>query len=168
MKIFLDSADTAEISKYSSYGFVDGVTTNPSIIAKSGQDFKTVIKQIASINSGPVSAEVISLDYESMIKEADDLCKIAKNVCIKLPLTQDGLRACKTLSSKGVMVNVTLCFSVSQAFFAAKCGATFISPFVGRWDDIGIDGMGLIKDIKPAAEVVKQMLTEATMVLSKY
>lgn len=147
MKFFIDSADVAEIKEISSYGFVDGVTTNPSLIAKSGRDFKTVIEEIAKIVSGPISAEVVSNDYENMVKEGEKLSKIADNICIKLPMTLDGLKACKFFSDKNIKTNVTLCFSASQAILAAKAGATFVSPFVGRLDDIGVDGLSLIEEI---------------------
>ena len=148
MKIFLDTADTAKIKELSSTGLIDGVTTNPSIIAKSGRKFEDVITEICTLVKGPVSAEVISLEAEGMLKEAYELAKIAPNVCIKLPLTIEGLKACKILSEKGIQTNVTLCFSASQALMAAKAGATFVSPFVGRWDDIGINGMDLIADLR--------------------
>ncbi len=147
MKFFIDSADVNEIKEIASYGLLDGVTTNPSLIAKSGRDFKTVIGEICAIVTGPVSAEVAATDYETIIKEGEILSKIAKNVCIKLPLTMDGLKACKYFSQKGVQTNVTLCFSATQALLAAKAGATFVSPFVGRLDDIGQDGLGLIEEI---------------------
>ncbi len=148
MKFFVDTADVAEIADLASLGLLDGVTTNPSLVAKSGRDFKTIIKEICAIVPGPVSAEVAALDYEGMLAEGRTLAKIAKNVTVKLPLTWDGLRACKTLTSDGTMVNVTLCFSANQALLAAKAGATFISPFVGRLDDQGIDGMELISEIR--------------------
>jgi len=147
MKFFLDTADIAEIKELNDGGMVDGVTTNPSIIAKSGRDFKEVIKEIASIVKGPVSAEVTATDYPTMIKEAEVLRKIADNIAIKLPITFDGLKACKTLSGDGTMTNLTLCFSPMQALLAAKAGATFVSPFVGRLDDIAADGMNLIAQI---------------------
>jgi transaldolase len=147
MKFFIDSADTDVIKKLSSYGLIDGVTTNPSIIAKSGRDFIEVIKEICSIVEGPVSAEVASTNYEGMVREGEILAKLAKNVCIKLPLTMDGLKACKYFSDQGVKTNVTLCFSAAQAILAAKAGATYVSPFVGRLDDIGQDGMELIAEI---------------------
>ena len=147
MKFFLDTADIAEIKELNDGGMVDGVTTNPSIIAKSGRDFKEVIKEIASIVKGPVSAEVTATDYPTMIKEAEILRKIADNIAIKLPITVDGLKACKTLSGDGTMTNLTLCFSPMQALLAAKAGATFVSPFVGRLDDIAADGMNLIAQI---------------------
>ena len=148
MKFFADTADVAEIADLASLGLLDGVTTNPSLVARSGRDFKTIIKEICAIVPGPVSAEVAALDYESMLAEGRTLAKIAKNVAVKLPLTLDGLRACKTLTGEGTMVNVTLCFSANQALLAAKAGATFISPFVGRLDDQGIDGMELISEIR--------------------
>lgn len=147
MKFFVDTADVKEIEELSSLGLLDGVTTNPSLVAKSGRDFKEVVKEICGIVEGPVSAEVTALEYSEMMKEAEVLRKIAKNVCIKLPLTPDGIKTCKKLTSEGTQVNVTLCFSASQAILAAKAGATFISPFVGRLDDISMDGMGLIADI---------------------
>lgn len=147
MKFFIDSADIAEIKELAAYGLLDGVTTNPSLIAKSGRDFKEVIAEICSVVEGPVSAEVAATDYENMVREGEILGKIADNVCIKLPLTMDGLKACKYFSSKGIQTNVTLCFSAAQAILAAKAGATFVSPFVGRLDDIGQDGMGLIEEI---------------------
>ena len=148
MKFFIDTANIEEIKKGLALGMVDGVTTNPSLIAKSGRQFKDVIAEICGIVEGPVSAEVVSLDYEGMMREAADLRKIAKNVTIKVPLTLDGLKACKALSSDGCMVNVTLCFSANQALLAAKAGATFISPFVGRLDDIHLDGTDLIAEIR--------------------
>ena len=147
MKFFVDSANIDDIKNLNSLGMVDGVTTNPSIIAKSGADFKTRIKEICEIVDGPVSAEVAATDYKTMRKEADVLRKIADHVTIKVPLTESGLRVCKELSDDGTMVNVTLCFSPMQALLAAKAGATFISPFVGRLDDISHDGMQLIADI---------------------
>ena len=148
MKFFADTAEVKDIKELADLGLLDGVTTNPSLIAKSGRQFKDVIAEICGIVEGPVSAEVVSLDYEGMMREAADLRKIAKNVTIKVPLTLDGLKACKALSSDGCMVNVTLCFSANQALLAAKAGASFISPFVGRHDDNGWDGMQLISDIR--------------------
>lgn len=148
MKFFVDSADLDQIAMLNDIGLVDGVTTNPSIIAKSGRDFKTVIKDICKLVEGPVSAEVVSLEKDKMLEEARILRKIAENVCVKLPLTMDGLAACKVLSREGTKTNVTLCFSANQAILAAKCGATFISPFIGRLDDIGLDGLELIEDIR--------------------
>ncbi len=147
MRFFVDSVDISEIKKLAELGLVDGVTTNPSLIAKSGQDFLKTIEKICTVVAGPVSAEVTAIDYENMILEGRKLAKIAENVAIKLPLIQNGVRACKTLASEGYMVNLTLCFSVSQALLAAKAGAAFVSPFVGRLDDIGTEGMDLIDDI---------------------
>ena len=147
MKFFVDTADIKEIRDLAATGMLDGVTTNPSLIAKSGRDFIEVIKEICTVTDGPVSAEVTATDVEGMIKEGEKLTKIAKNITIKVPLTWDGLKACKHFTSQGTMVNVTLCFSAAQALLAAKAGATFISPFVGRLDDIGQDGMQLIGDI---------------------
>jgi transaldolase len=148
MKFFVDTADTAEIADMAATGLVDGVTTNPSLIAKSGRKFVEVIAEICGLVDGPVSAEVIALDHATMMREAEILRKIADNVCIKVPLTIDGLKTCKALSDDGTMVNVTLCFSANQALLAGKAGASFISPFVGRHDDIGFDGMSLIADIR--------------------
>ena len=148
MKFFVDTADTAEIRDLAESGLVDGVTTNPSLIHKSGRKFLEVVEEICGITDGPVSAEVVALDHETMMKEAEVLRKIADNVAIKVPLTIDGLKTCKALTDDGTMVNVTLCFSANQALLAAKAGATFISPFVGRHDDIGFDGMRLIEDIR--------------------
>jgi len=148
MKFFVDTADTAEIADLAATGLVDGVTTNPSLIAKSGRQFVEVIGEICGLVDGPVSAEVVALDHQTMMKEAEILRKVADNVCIKVPLTIDGLKSCKALSDDGTLVNVTLCFSANQALLAAKAGAAFISPFVGRHDDIGFDGMGLIADIR--------------------
>lgn len=148
MKFFLDTAEIDDIRELTSSGLVDGVTTNPSLIKKSGRDFVEVIKEIAGIVDGPISAETIATDTETMLKEAHALTKISKNITIKVPLTPDGLKTCKALTDEGIMVNVTLCFSANQALLAAKAGATFISPFVGRLDDIGEDGMELIEDIR--------------------
>ncbi len=147
MKFFIDSADVVEIKEIAAYGFLDGVTTNPSLIAKFGRDFKTVIAEICEVVSGPVSAEVAATDFAGMVCEGEILSKIAKNVCIKLPLTMDGLKTCKYFSDKGIQTNVTLCFSAAQAILAAKAGATFVSPFVGRLDDVGQDGLALIEEI---------------------
>ena len=147
MKFFIDSADVEEIQNLTDTGLIDGVTTNPSLITKTGRNFLTVIEEICSIVSGPVSAEVTATDYETMIREGEKLSSLGTNVAVKVPLTFDGLKACKILSDKKIMVNVTLCFSSSQAILAAKAGATFVSPFVGRLDDIGLDGMDLISDI---------------------
>ncbi|WP_338468225.1 fructose-6-phosphate aldolase [Novosphingobium sp. ZN18A2] len=148
MKFFVDTADTAEIKDLAATGLLDGVTTNPSLIAKSGKDFKEVTKEICGMVDGPVSAEVVALDHEGMMREAEVLRKIADNVCIKVPMTFDGLKTCKALTGDGTMVNVTLCFSANQALLAAKAGASFVSPFVGRHDDNGFDGMDLIRDIR--------------------
>jgi transaldolase len=148
MKFFVDTADIKEIRELADTGLLDGVTTNPSLIAKAGRDFKEVIAEICALVEGPVSAEVTALDAETMVEQGKKLAKIAKNVAVKVPLTLDGLRACRTLTQAGTMVNVTLCFSANQALLAAKAGATFISPFIGRLDDINIDGMDLIHDIR--------------------
>ena len=148
MKFFADTAEIADIKELAETGLLDGVTTNPSLIAKSGRDFMEVTREICGITHGPVSAEVVALDHEGMMREAEALRKIADNVCIKVPLTIDGLKTCKKLTGDGTMVNVTLCFSANQALLAAKAGATFISPFVGRHDDNGFDGMQLISDIR--------------------
>ena len=148
MKFFADTAEVTDIRELADTGLLDGVTTNPSLVHKSGRNFVEVVREIASVVTGPVSAEVVALDYEGMMREAEVLRKIADNVAIKVPLTPDGLKACKALTSDGSMVNVTLCFSAAQALLAAKAGATFISPFVGRLDDVGFDGMNLIADIR--------------------
>ena len=148
MKFFIDTADLNEIKDLAATGMVDGVTTNPSLAAKQGMNFKELIGEVCKVVSGPVSAEVTALDYETMMKEAEVLRKIARNVTIKGPLTQDGLKVCRALSSEGTMVNVTLCFTCGQAILAAKAGATFVSPFVGRLDDLGVNGMQLIEDIR--------------------
>ena len=147
MKLFLDTADINEITDLNKTGMVDGITTNPSLIAKSGRNIIQTIEEICGIVSGPVSAEVTATDYDGMMHEGARLAEIASNVTVKLPLTEDGLRACATLSNNNIMVNVTLCFSSAQALLAAKAGASFISPFVGRLDDIGADGMNLISEI---------------------
>ena len=148
MKFFADTAEIADIRELQDTGLLDGVTTNPSLVKKSGRDFIEVVKEIASICPGPVSAEVVALDHAGMMKEAETLRKIADNIAVKVPLTIDGLKTCKALTSDGTMVNVTLCFSANQALLAAKAGATFISPFVGRLDDIGQPGIELIGDIR--------------------
>ena len=148
MKFFADTADTNDIAELAATGLLDGVTTNPSLIHKAGRDFLEVVKEICALVDGPVSAEVVALDHATMMKEANILRKIADNVCIKVPLTIDGLKTCKALTLDGTMVNVTLCFSANQALLAAKAGASFISPFVGRHDDNGFDGMQLISDIR--------------------
>ncbi|MDB2324628.1 fructose-6-phosphate aldolase [Alphaproteobacteria bacterium] len=147
MKIFLDSADIDEINAHQSSGFIDGVTTNPSLIAKSGRNIIDTITEICTLVDGPVSAEVTATDFETMLAEGRKLAAISKNVAVKVPLTEAGLRTCRTLSDAGTRVNVTLCFTAGQALLAAKAGASFISPFVGRLDDIGQDGMGLIEEI---------------------
>lgn len=148
MKFFVDTADTAAIAELNDLGMVDGVTTNPSLIMKSGRDILEVTAEICAMVAGPVSAEVVALDAENMIAEGRKLAQIAPNITVKVPLTWDGLKTCKTLSDEGTMVNVTLCFSANQALLAAKAGATFISPFIGRLDDINLDGMELIGDIR--------------------
>ncbi len=148
MKFFVDTADVEAIRELNELGMVDGVTTNPSLILKSGRDIIEVTKEICAIVEGPVSAEVVALESEAMIAEGRKLAQIAPNIAIKLPLTWDGLKACKMLSGEGHMVNVTLCFSANQALLAAKAGASFISPFIGRLDDINLDGMELIQDIR--------------------
>ncbi|MFA5969742.1 MAG: fructose-6-phosphate aldolase [Sphingomonas sp.] len=148
MKFFVDTADTAEIRDLAETGLLDGVTTNPSLIAKSGRNFLEVVKEICDIVSGPVSAEVVALDHEGMMREAEIVRRVADNIAVKVPLTIDGLKTCKALTNDGTMVNVTLCFSANQALLAAKAGATFISPFVGRLDDIGLDGLDLIRDVR--------------------
>jgi transaldolase len=148
MHFFVDTADIAEIREIASLGLLDGVTTNPSLVAKAGRDFKQLIAEICEIVPGPVSAEVAALDHPTMLKEGLALAKIAKNVCVKLPLTWDGLKTCKVLFEEGIETNVTLCFSVAQALLAAKAGATYVSPFVGRIDDTGHDGMQLIRDMR--------------------
>lgn len=147
MKFFVDTADIDEIRDLASSGLLDGVTTNPSLVAKTGKDFIPLIEEICGVVSGPVSAEVAATDYETMRKEADVLRKIADHIAVKVPLTPDGLKVCKELSDDGTMVNVTLCFSPAQALLAAKAGAAFVSPFVGRLDDIASDGLSLIQDI---------------------
>jgi transaldolase len=148
MKFFADTADVAEIRELAATGLLDGVTTNPSLVAKSGRDFKEVIAEICSIVEGPVSAETTALETDTMVEQGKRLAEIAENVAVKVPLTIDGLKACRTLAQRGIMVNVTLCFSANQALLAAKAGATFISPFVGRLDDINIDGMEIIRDVR--------------------
>ncbi|HVV28151.1 MAG TPA: fructose-6-phosphate aldolase [Rhizomicrobium sp.] len=148
MKIFLDTADVAEIREYAASGLVDGVTTNPSLAAKTGRDYIESLKEICAIVPGAVSAEVLATDYDGMMREAAVFTRIATNIAVKVPLTWDGLKACAALARQGTMVNVTLCFSPVQAMMAAKAGASFISPFIGRVDDIGEDGMALIRDIR--------------------
>ena len=160
MKFFVDTADIDDIKDLAATGLIDGVTTNPSLIAKAGKEFIPLIKEICEVVSGPVSAEVAATDYETMRKEAEVLRKIADHVAIKVPLTEDGLKVCKELSDEGTMVNVTLCFSPGQALLAAKAGAAFISPFVGRLDDISQQGLDLIADICTIYENYPQYDTE--------
>ncbi|MBT4880447.1 MAG: fructose-6-phosphate aldolase [Alphaproteobacteria bacterium] len=160
MKFFLDTADVEEIKDLAQTGLVDGVTTNPSLVAKTGRDFKEILKEICAIISGPVSAEVTATDYDSMMKEGLHLAKIAPNIAIKVPLTMEGLRACRSFREKGILVNVTLCFSPSQALLAAKAGASFISPFIGRLDDIGQDGMELLASIREIYDNYPEIETE--------
>jgi transaldolase len=148
MKFFVDTADTAEIRDLAETGLLDGVTTNPSLVHKAGRDFLEVVREICAIVEGPVSAEVVATDQDGMMREAEVLRKIADNIAVKVPLTIDGLKTCRKLTADGTMVNVTLCFSANQALLAAKAGATFISPFLGRLDDIGQTGMELIADIR--------------------
>ncbi|WP_394887917.1 fructose-6-phosphate aldolase [Mesorhizobium sp. AaZ16] len=148
MKFFVDTADVKEIRELNDLGLLDGVTTNPSLILKSGGNITEVTREICSIVEGPVSAEVVATEYKEMMREAEVLSRIADNICIKVPLTLDGLKACKAITGDGRKVNVTLCFSATQALLAAKAGATFISPFIGRIDDMGVDGMELIGEIK--------------------
>ena len=147
MMIFLDTGSTKEIKEAASWGILDGVTTNPSLVAKEGRNFKDILLEICTIVDGPISAEVVSLEADAMVKEGKDLAKIHKNIVVKVPLTPEGLKACKALASEGIKVNVTLCFSPTQALLAAKAGAWCVSPFVGRLDDISEHGMGLIQDI---------------------
>ena len=160
MKFFVDSADIEEIRELASTGLIDGVTTNPSLVAKTGRVFKDVVKEICETIDGPVSAEVTALEADAMIDEGRALAKIADNVAVKVPLTWDGLKACRALSQGGTKVNVTLCFSANQALLAAKAGATFISPFIGRLDDIGEDGMELIRDIRVIYDNYDELGTE--------
>ena len=148
MKFFADTAEIDDIRELSATGLLDGVTTNPSLVKKSGRDFLEVVKEIAGVVKGPVSAEVVATDFDGMMREAEVLRKLADNIAVKVPLTIDGLKACKSLSGDGTMVNVTLCFSANQALLAAKAGAAFISPFVGRLDDIGQPGIEIISDIR--------------------
>jgi transaldolase len=148
MKFFVDTADINDIRELAETGLLDGVTTNPSLINKAGRNFLEVVEEICRIVPGPVSAEVVATDHQEMMREAEVLRKIADNVTVKVPLTIDGLKTCKALTGEGTMVNVTLCFTANQALLAAKAGATFISPFVGRHDDIGFDGMEIISDIR--------------------
>lgn len=160
MKFFIDTANISEIEALIPTGFVDGVTTNPSLIAKQGGDIKEVIKSICDLVKGPVSAEVTATDYSTMLEEGRFLASLAKNIAVKVPLTENGLKTCRDLTDNGIMVNVTLCFSATQAILAAKAGATFVSPFVGRLDDIGSDGMQLIKDIYKIYDNYKEFKTQ--------
>lgn len=160
MKFFVDTADIAEIKELAATGLLDGVTTNPTLVAKSGRDFKQTVAEICSIVPGPVSAEVAATDYDGMMREAQVLAKIAKNVTVKVPLTFDGLKACKALTSEGTMVNVTLCFTANQALLAAKAGATFVSPFIGRLDDVGYDGMQVIREIRAVFDNYQDLTTD--------
>ncbi|WP_319772350.1 fructose-6-phosphate aldolase [Breoghania sp.] len=160
MKFFVDTADVAEIRELAEIGLLDGVTTNPSLIMKAGRPFKEVIAEICEMVDGPVSAEVTATEADKMIEEGRLLAKIADNVAIKLPLTLDGLKACRVLTGEGHMVNVTLCFSANQALLAAKAGATFVSPFIGRLDDLGVDGMELIREIRAIYDNYENLDTE--------
>lgn len=160
MKFFVDTGDIAEIKDLAATGLLDGVTTNPSLVAASGKNFLKLIEEICAVVKGPVSAEVAATDFATMLKEGQKLAKIAKNVAVKVPLTPDGLKVCKSLSDAGTQVNVTLCFSAAQAILAAKAGAAFISPFVGRLDDVGQDGMQLIKDVVQIYKAYPNFKTE--------
>jgi transaldolase len=160
MKFFIDTADIAEIRDLASTGLVDGVTTNPSLVAKSGRQFLDVVKEICSVIPGPVSAEVTALDHATMLTQGRKLAKIASNVVVKVPLTPDGLKTCKALRDEGTRVNVTLCFSAAQAILAAKAGASYISPFIGRLDDVGSEGMTLIADIVQIYDAYPEFETE--------
>lgn len=153
MKFFLDTANIEEIKRVNELGLVDGITTNPSIISKEGRPFEEVIKEICDLVDGPVSAEVVGLTYDEMVSEARELAKWADNVVVKIPMTEDGLRAVNTLSQEGIKTNVTLIFTVSQGLMAAKAGATYVSPFLGRLDDIGSDGLGLVAELKSVFEI---------------
>lgn len=160
MKFFVDTADTSEIKSLAATGLLDGVTTNPSLIAKSGRDFMEVIAEICDLVEGPVSAEVTATDSDGMLTEGRKLAEIAPNVCVKVPLTMEGLKATRGLRDAGIQVNVTLCFSANQALLAAKAGATFVSPFIGRLDDIGLDGMELIEEIREIYDNYPALETE--------
>ncbi len=160
MEFFLDTADVKLIKELNKTGLINGITTNPSLVAKSGENFLEILKEITKIIKGPISAEVTALDTKGMIAEANKLKKISKNIVIKLPLTESGLKACKSLSKRKIKTNVTLCFSAAQALLAAKCGATYISPFVGRLDDIGENGMELIQQIKSIYSNYKNLNTK--------
>ncbi|HEX6143080.1 MAG TPA: fructose-6-phosphate aldolase [Geminicoccaceae bacterium] len=166
MKFFVDTAEIAEIEDLAATGMVDGVTTNPSLVAKSGRNFLEVVREICALVEGPVSAEVTATTTDRMLAEGRHLAEIAPNVCVKLPLTWDGLKACRALSDEGTQVNVTLCFSPAQALLAAKAGATFVSPFVGRLDDIGYDGMQLIRDIVEIFDNYRATLKTQVLVAS--
>ena len=160
MKFFVDTADVAEIKELAATGLLDGVTTNPSLVAKARRDFKEIIAEICAAIPGPVSAEVAATDLDGMLKEGRTLARIAKNVTVKVPLTWEGLKACRALADEGTMVNVTLCFSANQALLAAKAGATFISPFVGRLDDTGADGMDLVREIRTIYDNYPELETQ--------
>ena len=160
MKFFVDTADSAEIKELAASGLLDGVTTNPSLVAKANRDFKTIVAEICALVDGPVSAEVAATDFATMVEEGRILARIARNVAVKVPLTWDGLKACKVLTGEGTMVNVTLCFSATQALLAAKAGATFVSPFIGRLDDVGLDGMDLIREIRAIYDNYPALKTE--------
>lgn len=160
MKFFVDTADINEIKALAETGMVDGVTTNPTLVAKSGRNFFEVLREICAVVEGPVSAEVAATTADAMIAEGRKLAAIARNIAVKVPLTWDGLKACRTLTDEGTMVNVTLCFSANQALLAAKAGATFISPFLGRLDDIGVDGMTLIREIRAIYDNYPSFRTE--------
>jgi transaldolase len=166
MKFFVDTADVAEIAEIAATGLLDGVTTNPSLVAKSGRNFFEVIKEICSLVEGPVSAEVTATSYDQMLAEGHRLADLAPNVCVKVPLIWDGLKACRKLTSEGIKVNVTLCFSPAQALLAAKAGATFVSPFVGRLDDVGHNGMELIAEIVEIFGNYRDKLTTEVLVAS--
>jgi len=160
MKFFVDTADVAEISDLAATGLLDGVTTNPSLVMKAGRPFKEVIAEICALVEGPVSAEVTATGFDEMVSEGQVLAEIADNVAVKVPLTWDGLKACRALTQRGHMVNVTLCFTANQALLAAKAGATFISPFIGRLDDIGLDGMEVIREIRAIYDNYDGLSTE--------
>ncbi|HEX2582358.1 MAG TPA: fructose-6-phosphate aldolase [Dongiaceae bacterium] len=160
MKFFIDTADIAEIGEFASTGLLDGVTTNPSLVQKTGRKFLEIVQEICALVAGPVSAEVTATDYKTMLAEGRKLASLADNVVVKVPLTPDGLRTCKALADGGIPVNVTLCFSAAQALLAAKAGATYISPFVGRLDDVGEDGMALIADIVAIYSAYPEITTE--------
>lgn len=166
MKFFVDTADVAEIADLAATGLVDGVTTNPSLIAKSGRNFLEVVVEICRLVGGPVSAEVTATDLDGMLREGRRLARLAPNVCVKVPLTWNGLKACRALSSEGTPVNVTLCFSAAQALLAAKAGATFISPFIGRLDDVGADGMQLIRDVVQIYQAYPKTIRTEVLVAS--